>query len=106
MAQQLSDSSVRCEVRRADVQLEAIHGDTVLFTALVSHALARSAPPCTLVGPGMIDLATYPQVVAEQPRRSFGRDAMQVLAVLLAFSGALFLYDLLYDLLDGRLYDT
>lgn len=82
--------------------MEAIRGDTVRFTALLSHARARNAPRCTLVGAGLIDLAAYPQVVAEQPRRNFGRNVMQVLAVLAAFLGALFLY----DRLDGRLNDT
>jgi len=45
-----------------------------------------------LVGPGLIDLSAYPQVVAEQPRRSFGRDALPVLGVALALLGAGIVY--------------
>jgi len=102
VVQQLSDPAVRCEVQRAEVQLGAIRGDTVLFTALVSHARARGARPCTLAGPGMIELTAHPQVEAQIPRRGFARDALTVFGVVGSLMGAY----ILYSLFTNGLYST
>jgi len=92
VVQQLSDPTVRCEVQRAEVQLGAIRGDTVLFTALVSHSQAGSAPPCALAGPGIIDLRAHPQVEAQMPRSGFARDALTAFGVVGSVLGAVILY--------------
>jgi hypothetical protein len=94
VVQQLSDPTVRCFVRRAEVQLGAIRNDTVFFTALASHSRAPKTPRCALDGPGMIDLAAYPRVQAEMPRRSASREAIGFLGVLGALMGVWILYGL------------
>jgi hypothetical protein len=82
----------RCEVRRADVRLAAVRGDTVFFDALKSHSAASGKPRCSLQGAGIIDLASQPQVQAERGRRSAGRTIFGVFAGLMASYGAMFVY--------------
>jgi hypothetical protein len=95
VVQQLSDPTVRCFVRSAEVQLGAIRNDTVFFTALASHSRASiTSPRCALDGPGLIDLAAYPRVQAEMPRRSAAREAIGFLGVLGAVLGGWILYSL------------
>ena len=95
VVQQRSDPTVRCVVRRAEVQLGAIRNDTVFFTALVSHSRAFDTPRCALDGPGLIDLAAYPRVQAEMPRRSPAREAFGFLGVVGALLGGLVVYSIL-----------
>ncbi|HMS01892.1 MAG TPA: hypothetical protein PKE51_02910 [Gemmatimonadaceae bacterium] len=73
-------------MQRADVHFAAVRRDTVYFDALLDHRPARGAPACALTGPGIIDLATQPHVVAERNRVSGSRS---ILAAMLFPIGAL-----------------
>ncbi len=85
-----SASDARCVVRRAEVQLREVRGDTVFFQALHAHTPAWGEPRCVWQGPGHIALAGQPQIRSEtavwSPLRSLLVGASVVpLIVLIAF---------------------
>ena len=61
----MSVSDGLCVVRRAEVQLREVRGDTVFFHALHAHTPAWGEPRCAWRGPGHIALAGQPQVRSE-----------------------------------------
>ena len=65
-------AATSCVVRRAEVQLREVRGDTVFFTALRSHTPARGAATCGWRGPGYIALGGQPHIRSEMPQFSAG----------------------------------
>ncbi len=76
-----SASDGRCVVRRAEVQLREVRGDTVFFQALHAHTPAWGEPRCAWQGPGHIALAGQPQVRSETAVWSLGRSLLVGAAV-------------------------
>ncbi len=81
------EAAVRCRVRRAEVLLTQVRGDTVFFAGVVSHEPARGQPRCSFEGPGLIALADQPQVRSETVRSSPGLSLLAMLAIVPAVVG-------------------
>lgn len=66
----LDAAQAGCEVQSADVQITAVRGDTLFFAAATSRKWPYAAPRCTVVGPGFVRTADYPDWQTDRRRRT------------------------------------
>ena len=65
----LDSAQAGCDVKRADIQITAVRGDTVFFASATSRKWPYAAPRCTVVGPGFVTAADHPDLRTDRLRR-------------------------------------
>lgn len=83
---------VVCEVQRAEVEVQAVRGDTLYFSRLVSHRTVGGGASCALSGAGYVHVSAHPDLRAEQAVRSGDRTALAWLLGLPLLGGLVFFF--------------
>ena len=67
--QPLTPSAAGCSVQKAVLQLSAVRGDTMYFSAATPTKWPTGAPQCPLTGPGYVVTSAHSELRAERMRR-------------------------------------
>lgn len=76
-----------CAVRRAELQVTAVRGDSIFFRAATPLKWPNAGPRCEVDGAGWIDVAAHPDLKLERPERGGTRGFLHVAYGTLALFG-------------------
>jgi len=76
-----------CAVQRAELQVTAVRGDSIVFRAATPLKWPNVGPRCTIDGAGWIDVAAHPDLTLERPEHGGTRGFLHVAYGTLALFG-------------------